>query len=289
MRLLLRISGVLLVVSCASTAPRSRPAQSRVPSRTELRALWAQGTAAYEAKDWATCARLFTQAGAHYDAACCHAQAGQREVAFTELARAIDGRFHDRAALESDSDLALLHGDPRWARELARAEARAAAFRRTVNAELLRLHDEDQADRRKPYEQIDWKIVTPRDQARRQRVNELIAAGSAKVADDYYHAAMVFQHGQTPEEIQRAHDLAVKAVELDPDHETARWLAAAAADRRLMYDKKPQKYGTQYTKQDGKWILWEVDPLTTDAERAEWGVPPLAAARARAAQMNERH
>jgi len=115
-----------------------------------------------------------------------------------------------------------------------------------------------------------------------------VAAGGAKVADDYYHAAMVFQHGRTPAEIQHAYDLAMKAVALEPNHKSARWLAAAAEDRKLMYEKKPQKWGTQFIKRDGKWIVWDVDPSITDEERAQWNVPPLSQARARAEAMNQR-
>ena len=87
-------------------------------------------------------------------------------------------------------------------------------------------------------------------------------------------------------EAQRAHDLAVRAVELDPHHERAKWLAAAALDRKLMDEHKPQKYGTQFQMRGGVWVLWEVDPTVTDAERDAWNVPPLAAAKARAAAMN---
>jgi hypothetical protein len=97
---------------------------------------------------------------------------------------------------------------------------------------------------------------------------------------------MVYQHGNAADEIQRAHDLAAKAVELDPAHDAARWLAAAAEDRKLMYEYKPQKWGTQYKKVDGKWIVWPVDPAITDAQRAEWDAPPLAHAYAHAAAMN---
>ena len=97
---------------------------------------------------------------------------------------------------------------------------------------------------------------------------------------------MVYQHGDTPAEVGRAHELAVRAVALEPGHAAARWLAAAALDRQLMYRGAPQKYGTQFKRVDGVWVVWEVDPTVTDAERAAWNVPPLATARARAAQMN---
>lgn len=75
-------------------------------------------------------------------------------------------------------------------------------------------------------------------------------------------------------------------MELDPLNSTARWLAAASKDRYLMTLGKPQLYGTQFKKVDGKWILWEVDPSVTDEERAKWGVPPLVEARKRAEELN---
>lgn len=242
--------------------------------------------AAYDRKEWAACGRLLAEALDHYDAACCYAQGGDRDAAFAQLALAIDGDFSGRAQLEQDTDLTSLHDDPRWPRELEHLVARTEARKRTLNAELMDIHDADQGDRAGGYEAIDWSKVTPRDQARRKRVDEIIAAGGAKVAADYYNAAMVYQHGNKPEEIQRAHDLALKAVELDAEHDGARWLAAAAEDRKLMYEGKPQKWGTQFKKIDGRWVVWQVDPAVTDEQRAEWNVPPLAQAEARAAQMN---
>jgi hypothetical protein len=99
---------------------------------------------------------------------------------------------------------------------------------------------------------------------------------------------MVMQHGDTPEDYQRAHQWALRASELSPEHGTARWLAAAAKDRWLMNEGKPQLYGTQFIKKDDRWVLYEVDPSVTDQERARWNVPPLAEAERRAEQMNQR-
>lgn len=48
---------------------------------------------------------------------------------------------------------------------------------------------------------------------------------------------------------------------------------------------RPQKYGTQYTLVDGRYALYPVDPATTDAERAQYDVPALAEAQARAETM----
>lgn len=252
------------------------------------------GDAAYQAGDWPACAEHYARASslvpqgpsanASYNAACCFALAGDTDAAFAELVRSIDGGYRDPAHMQQDDDLASLRGDPRWKDAVDRVEAALDAYRATINVELLELFDQDQADRQG---QIDWSVVGPRDDARRDRVSEIVAAGGAKVADDYYHAAMVFQHGNEPDEVWRAHEWALRAVELDPDHSSARWLAAAAQDRYLMYQDKPQKYGTQYRLVDGLWILWDVDPTTTDEERAEWNVPPIDEARRRAEGMNQ--
>ncbi len=220
-------------------------------------------------------------------AACCHSLGGNREAAFTQLAIAIDGRYRDLPRLDRDADFQALYSDPRWASERARLIGKIAEDAKHTNAELQRIFTEDQADRMgKAYEQIDWPKVGERDKQRRQQVDAILAAGGTKVAADYYHAALVYQHGETPEEIQRARDLALKAVELDPEHDQARWLSAAAEDRKLMFEKKPQKWGTQFRKIDGVWVVWEVDPAITDAQRDEWNVPTLAEAQARAARMN---
>lgn len=164
--------------------------------------------------------------------------------------------------------------------------AAAPAAPPSADPELRQLFDDDQADRARPVDQIDWAAVAPRDVARRQRVDVLVAAGRARVAADYYHAAMVYQHGDTPTDAGRAHDLAARAVALDPGHDAARWLAAASLDRQLMYQGQPQRYGTQFMQVDGVWSLWPVDPAVTDAERATWKVPPLAEAHALVERMN---
>ncbi len=149
-----------------------------------------------------------------------------------------------------------------------------------MNEELRALYEQDQADRQ-------GHRLAPgtgeRDRGRRQRVAELLASGALQEASDYYHAALVFQHGDAPEDAWRAHELAGRAAALG--HRAGRWLAAAAYDRWLMYQGRPQKYGTQYRAADGRWRLWEVEPATTDAERAAWDVPPLTELEAQAEEL----
>jgi len=158
----------------------------------------------------------------------------------------------------------------------------------TLDAELAALYEADQSERRDP--NADWDAVSKNDAARRQRVEALVSAGRARQATDYVHAAMVFQHGDDVPTILKARDWAMKAVQLDPDDDHARWLVAASTDRALMYAGRPQRYGTQFSRDatTGQWVLWDVDPAVTDAERLEWAVPTLAAARAKVVELNRR-
>jgi hypothetical protein len=115
-----------------------------------------------------------------------------------------------------------------------------------------------------------------RDRVRRQRVKELLESEALQSPEDYFHAAIVFQHGETLEDFWRAHELAMRGAELG--HPSCRQLAAAAYDRWLVNQGKPQKFGTQVGSRDGGPIqLWDVDPTVTDEERAAWDLPPLAA------------
>jgi hypothetical protein len=148
-----------------------------------------------------------------------------------------------------------------------------------VNQELGALFDQDQADRRGELP----ADLDERDE-RRRRVEQLLAEGTVVDPDDLFCAAMVFQHGTDRTHFLRAHELAKRAAELGSTR-PARWLAAAAYDRWLMTGGLPQKYGTQYRFAKGRWVLHEVDPTTSDEERARWDVPALAEALRRAAQM----
>src|SRR5262249_29469492 len=119
------------------------------------------------------------------------------------------------------------------------------------------------------------------------RVAEILSAGGAKLADDYLHAATVYYRADTAADAARAHELALTALERDPDSDEAKWLAAAAEDRQLKHEGKPQKYGTQCVMAGGRRDLWNVDPSVSDAERAKWSVPSLAEAIAGDAETTE--
>ena len=132
----------------------------------------------------------------------------------------------------------------------------------------------------------EYAALRARDRERRTRalalLEELRVTG-APVPEALYHTAWLFNHGEKPSEVRLAHDLAREAAERG--YAPARWLAAAAYDRWCMYEGRPQKYGTQFVPDGVRYRLWDVEPATTDAERAEWNVPPLAQQLQRAEAM----
>ena len=143
----------------------------------------------------------------------------------------------------------------------------------------------DQAARRG--ENIDWAVVTAQDAERRSAVTAILEAGGIRTALDYYNAAMIFQHGESEEDIRLAHSFATISAALG-DTAAAQWLKAASWDRLMLQYGQPQWYGTQYVRDEsGRWVLHEVDPdAVTDEQRTAWSVPSLAESQARAAQMN---
>lgn len=172
--------------------------------------------------------------------------------------------------------MALFACVPAWAQVVA-------------NPRLAQMLVEDQADRKPAVGDIDWSVVGPRDDARLAETVRLLRAGEVRTAADYHAAAMIFQHGQSVEDIQMAHALASVGRAIDPNHGALKWLSAAAWDRVLMRRGKPQWYGTQYTRNEAtkRFELYVVDEsAVTDKERVALGVPTLAEAKAREALFN---
>ena len=151
------------------------------------------------------------------------------------------------------------------------------AAQHASNEKLKEMAGADQADRSAA--NIDWAAVGQRDTARTAEVMTLLRAGKVLTAEDFYTAAMVFQHGSSADDIELAHALATISAHLAPEHPAPKWLAAAAWDRYMVWKKQPQWYGTQsqILKGSGKKMLYPVLPdVISDAERAAAGVPPLS-------------
>ena len=158
------------------------------------------------------------------------------------------------------------------------------------NRELARLMAEDQADRTPDdAKSIDWKLVGPRDAARLKRVKELYAQNQLQTGADYYHAAMILQHGDVAEDFLLAHELCVAAI--SKGEARGKWLAAASEDRFLMNIDRPQRFATQYrcdVLPNCEYRLYKLDTGVTDELRRVLDVPSLAKAKAREAMMNRK-
>ena len=158
------------------------------------------------------------------------------------------------------------------------------------NQELARLHREDQSDRTPSNaKDIDWAVVGPRDKARLSRVKEIYSQNQLHTGADYYHAAMILQHGETPEDFLLAHEFCVVAITRGKNDRDTRWLAAASEDRFLMNIRRPQRFATQYTAEPitAPFRLYKVDAGVTDELRRALDVPSLAEAKAQEEKINK--
>jgi hypothetical protein len=158
-----------------------------------------------------------------------------------------------------------------------------------MNDELKRLYDADLYEHAHvpSHGTLKYREMRERDRQRREQVSDMITASTLSAPEDFFHAARIFQHGDTPEDAWTAHQLALQSAQFG--YRPARWMAAAAYDRWLMYQGKPQKYGTQYVSDGKRQRLWDVEANTTDQERAEWDVPPLAEQLRKAEEATRNH
>ena len=118
-------------------------------------------------------------------------------------------------------------------------------------------------------------------------VLEAVGSGKVKTPEDKFNAALVLDHtGMTfcgkklvsvsPDNYLLAHHLAQSAFKAA--YRDARVLVAQSIDRYLSMTAGYQKYGTNrfINQETGQEELSPIDRNTTDAERAHYGVPPLA-------------
>jgi hypothetical protein len=162
----------------------------------------------------------------------------------------------------------------------------AADVSTVASEELTKLYNDDQADREfSPGQTTDWEAVSIRDEQRELRVKQLLAAGSLGSGADYYHAAMVLQHGISPDDYLLAHDLCVIAI--SKGESKAKWLAAASMDRFLINIGRPQRFGTQFQSKRSfrPPMLISVDPSVPNALRKELDVPTLEEAKKKEAEL----
>ena len=283
----------------------------------ELTPKFQEGVSLFLAGDYKGCQRAFSAAVAEapraglaaraaYGAACCAAVRNDVDGGFDGLQLALANGFTDLERALTDPRLDTLRADPRWLRFVTLTQERLDAHQKNLDPDLLRLYLEHREAQGRP--DRDLPAATPQGEptgavaqsgparregatleraaARRKEVGELVASGRAKRPEDAFHAAAILVESVEPAEVEQAATLARRALAADPDLLAARPLGATAVDRGLMLAGKPQRFGTQIVEQGGSWKLYAVDPSVPDSERAEWGLPPLAQAEARAAELN---
>ncbi|MCH5715175.1 tetratricopeptide repeat protein [Niabella hibiscisoli] len=155
------------------------------------------------------------------------------------------------------------------------------------NTELKQMHDADQAARMQ--QPINWDILNVQDSLRKIRAYQLLDSGKVNTGQDYYHAAMIFQHGAFGDTTSSAMAVKLMRKALEKDSSVNRWLLAAAIDRNLMYSGRPQIYGTQYTAnmENPKMHLYTIDSTkVTDEERQYYFVDTMAEIRERERKMS---
>jgi hypothetical protein len=227
---------------------------------------------AYDAKQYAECARLFTanadksatRATDYYSAACCYALDGHADAAFAALDLGVKSGLSD-VHIGNDEDLASLRSDPRWpavwhavqaAHEAVQAahEAEVAKVKdKALRHELLALAEEDQAVRNTAIANMRdpsvWARMKEIDHKTTTRLKEIVAKhgwpGKSLVGEDAANAAwLLVQHADADLAFQKqCLALIEKAAEAD---EATKASYAYLYDRVAVGEHRPQRYGTQY-------------------------------------------
>lgn len=146
---------------------------------------------------------------------------------------------------------------------------------RAQDGVLSTLRQADQADRQVAGSPDRDEALLLRDAERRRQVRELLDADAVTSADDLDAAALIFQHGTSPDDWLVARELAIVASAAGNYGS----LAALAHDRWLLGAGDRQRFGSQW--KDGRLLPVDErgDACVTDALRADVLVPPLAVSR----------
>ena len=104
---------------------------------------------------------------------------------------------------------------------------------------------------------------------RRAEIRQLLVEGKLISGKDFSDAALIFQHGEKPEDFLFAHVLAVEG--LIRGVSADKWIAAATLDRYLQAVNQPQIFGTQYPADKGAGNVPkpQVDPHVINIQRTQ--------------------
>lgn len=206
-------------------------------------------------------------------AACCFSNNEMREEAFTYLNLAVDNGYHNAQELISERFLDRLHSDPRWSELVARTNALDAQLRARINGVVFDLY-------RETIEAFSEREVSAEVQEKHKqrlaRVAEEAKAGRLKMGDDYFHAAVIFRYGTTPEELEKGRVYITRAARLGSLQPNLKRIDCELEDLYLWSIGKPQVWGTQLRRQGDTWTYEPFDQgARDDGLRVNYGIHSL--------------
>ncbi|GGG38749.1 DUF6624 domain-containing protein [Hymenobacter glacieicola] len=260
---------------------------------------------AYASKDYKASGQFYDQAlkqskaqltsGDYYNAACSWALAGDATKAFQYLDRATLAGWENVAHLKQDTDLTALHTDKRWQPMLAKLQAAVARteanYNKPLKQQLDSIYASDQGGRMKheaiakqygqhsPEMTALWKEIEATDARNLQRITKLLDTHGWPKKSEVGNMGtqtvfLVIQHSDLPT-IEKYFPLAKQAAERG---DLAKSALALLQDRMLMWQGKPQIYGSQLKGDaNGKMVFHDIeDEAHVDERRAAIGMEPLA-------------
>ena len=148
---------------------------------------------------------------------------------------------------------------------------------------VKKLYDDSEAERAD--RSLDATSVLKRDEERVADLLKRDKRGELCSLDDKWYAAWVLEQADDLDTLERAYSLAIETME--GHHQNGPWLVAFTFDRKRTAAGYLQSYGTQ-TRIDtaNHRCLIEVDPSTTDEDRAKYGQKPIAEAYRKVLDVN---
>lgn len=209
-------------------------------------------------------------------------QAGKNDDAFVALEAAMTSGFRNLEQLESDPELQALKEDSRWAALIESCNKNHEKFLAAIKLpelriEMLKRMAEDQ--RVRTQENLDPEEFARVDADNLAFIKQVIAEhgwpGKDLVGEDGANAAWLFVQHSSDQEFQ-ANCLPLVQKAYENGQNTGPQLALLT-DRVLMFQGKPQLYGSQFQFINGQLSAYTIEePEHLDRRRTEMGLGPFA-------------
>lgn len=143
--------------------------------------------------------------------------------------------------------------------------------------EVAALVEQDQTERRKNFNEINWQELEKSDRELKVKLRTLINEGRLNTSRDYFNAALIFTHSESIKDIKYSYELITIAEHKNPIDPRLRRAKATVWDRIQTTQDLKQWYGTQFLlNKDGTSTLLPIDEtIISDEERRDLGFKPL--------------